>query len=76
MDDQSVMSALSAPSSSAPTEKRVGQIIKLKPEFVEQYKECHAKVWPAVLKQILDCNIKDCGLLSFPSLLWLCSNAH
>jgi L-rhamnose mutarotase len=39
--------------------KRVGQIIKLKPEFVKEYKECHAKVWPEVLKQIRDCNIED-----------------
>ncbi|CAM6085935.1 unnamed protein product [Calypogeia fissa] len=39
--------------------KRIGQIIKLKPQFVEQYKECHAKVWPEVLKQIKDCNIED-----------------
>ena len=38
----------------------MAQIVKLKPEFVEKYKECHAKVWPEVLKQIKDCNIEDC----------------
>lgn len=53
---------------SAPTQKlknqgkRVAQIVKLKPEFVDKYKECHAKVWPEVLKQIKDCCIEDCTL--------------
>lgn len=42
--------------------KRVAQIVKLKKEFVEEYKECHAKVWPEVLKQIKDSNIEDCEL--------------
>jgi hypothetical protein len=30
---------------------------------VDKYKECHAKVWPEVLKQIKDCNIEDCRFL-------------
>jgi L-rhamnose mutarotase len=37
--------------------------VKLKPEYVEKYKECHARVWPEVLKQIKDCNIEDCESL-------------
>lgn len=40
--------------------RRFAQIVKLKPEFQEQYKEAHAKVWPDVLKQIKECNIVDC----------------
>jgi hypothetical protein len=40
--------------------RRVAQIVKLKPEHVEEYKACHARVWPEVLKQIKDCNIEDC----------------
>lgn len=40
--------------------KKIAQIVKLKPDCVKQYKECHAKVWPEVLKQIRDCNIEDC----------------
>jgi L-rhamnose mutarotase len=39
--------------------KRFAQIVKLKPECVQKYKEAHAKVWPEVLKQIKDCNIED-----------------
>jgi hypothetical protein len=47
--------------------RRFAQIVKLKPECVEKYKECHAKVWPEVLKQIKECNIEDCefGLFLF-----------
>ena len=31
---------------------------------MEKYKECHAKVWPEVLKQIKDSNIEDCEFLN------------
>jgi hypothetical protein len=50
--------------------------VKLKPECVEKYKECHAKVWPEVLKQIKDCNIEDCESVSplqdYPILSFIC----
>ena len=39
--------------------RRIGQIIRLKRESLQAYKECHAAVWPAVLQQIKDCNITD-----------------
>lgn len=62
-----IMSQLwSSPKSSADSApvrypgRRFAQIIKLKPEFVAQYKEVHAAVWPEVLQQIKDCNIQDC----------------
>lgn len=42
--------------------KRFAQIVKLKPEYVDKYKEVHAKVWPEVLSIIKQCNIKDCKL--------------
>lgn len=41
--------------------KKIAQIIKLKPECVKEYKECHARVWPEVLQQIKNCNIEDCA---------------
>lgn len=60
---------------SAPTEtlstkqkfpgRRIAQIVKLKPEYVDKYKECHAAVWPEVLKQIKACNIEIVSYLSF-----------
>ncbi|KAF7918476.1 uncharacterized protein EAE98_009719 [Botrytis deweyae] len=39
--------------------KRIAQIVKIKPECVELYKECHARVWPEVLKQIKECYMED-----------------
>ncbi|KAM9878114.1 hypothetical protein VDGL01_07812 [Verticillium dahliae] len=39
--------------------RRIAQIVKLKPEFLEEYKKVHAHVWPEVLKQIKQCNIED-----------------
>jgi len=39
--------------------RRFAQILKLKPEYYEKYKECHANVWPEVLKQIRQSNIED-----------------
>lgn len=39
--------------------RRIAQIVKLKRESLQAYKECHAAVWPAVLQQIKDCNIID-----------------
>jgi L-rhamnose mutarotase len=38
---------------------RLGQIVRLKREALTDYKACHDAVWPAVLKQIQDCNIVD-----------------
>lgn len=39
--------------------KRYGQIIGVKPEHFEEYKEYHAAVWPEVLKMISECNIRN-----------------
>lgn len=40
--------------------KRVAQFVYLRPECLEEYKKCHAAVWPRVLEQIKDSNIVDC----------------
>jgi L-rhamnose mutarotase len=39
--------------------KRYGNVIKLKPEKLAEYKELHARVWPEVLKMIGECNIRN-----------------
>ncbi|KAF9871920.1 hypothetical protein CkaCkLH20_10552 [Colletotrichum karsti] len=46
--------------------RRFAQIVKLKPEFVDKYKEVHAKVWPEVLQQIKECNIVDYSIFHDP----------
>ena len=40
--------------------KRMAQIVRLKPEYVDKYKDAHATVWPEVLKAIKNCNVQDC----------------
>lgn len=40
--------------------RRIAQIVHLKSSAVAAYKESHANVWPEVLQQIKDCNIRDC----------------
>jgi L-rhamnose mutarotase len=39
--------------------QRIAQIIRLKPEAVEEYKRIHADVWPGVLAKIAECRIRN-----------------
>lgn len=57
---QSIDNIFSMSSMSSSKARRIGQFVYLKPECVEDYKKCHAAVWPEVLKQIKDSNISDC----------------
>ena len=41
------------------TIKRVGSVIGIKPDKLEEYKELHAKVWPEVNAILTDCNIHN-----------------
>jgi len=39
--------------------KRYGQVIRLKPGVLEEYKRYHANAWPEVLDMIRQCNIRN-----------------
>ena len=39
--------------------KRVGQVIRIRPEKEAYYKELHAAAWPGVLDMIRQCNIQS-----------------
>jgi L-rhamnose mutarotase len=39
--------------------KRFGQIIRLKPGVLEEYKRYHARAWPEILAMIRRCNIRN-----------------
>lgn len=56
----SVFSASNADGRIRYSGRRFAQIIKLKAEYVDKYREVHAAVWPEVAKQIKECNIQDC----------------
>jgi hypothetical protein len=39
--------------------RRFGQVIKVKPDQVQKYKELHAATWPEVLTANRNANIRD-----------------
>ncbi len=39
--------------------ERMGHVIHLRGEIIDEYKRIHAAVWPAVLKAISDSNIRN-----------------
>lgn len=39
--------------------KRFGQIARLKPKKIAEYRQLHAEVWPEVLQTIETCNIRN-----------------
>ena len=39
--------------------ERMGQVIRLQPEVIAEYKRIHAAVWPEVLQAIADSNIRN-----------------
>ncbi|KAN0075506.1 Rhamnose mutarotase [Tylopilus felleus] len=48
--------------------KRICQIIKLKPDCVEEYKTLHAHVWPSVLAALARHHIADYAINHYPPL--------
>lgn len=56
------------PHNMSPTEpKRICQIIKLKPEALEEYKEIHSRVWPSVLDALRKHHIIDYSIYLWSS---------
>jgi len=50
--------------------KRYGSVIEVLPEKLEEYKELHRAVWPKVLEQIKQSNIKNYSIfLREPEML-------
>lgn len=39
--------------------KRVGSVLKVRPEKLEEYKRYHQAVWPEILAKITECNIRN-----------------
>ena len=50
--------------------KRCGQIIGVRREKLQEYKELHAAVWPGVLKMIGECNIRNYSIYYKDGLLF------
>lgn len=54
--------------------KRICQVIKIKPEKLEEYKELHAKVWPKVLNKMRNYHIEDYSIHFLPEYSLLIAN--
>ena len=50
--------------------QRIGQIIGVKPEKLEEYKQYHAAVWPGILDMITQCNIRNYSIFHKDGLLF------
>lgn len=50
--------------------KRVGQVIRVRPERIEDYEKLHAETWPGVLATIRAANIRNYSIFRFGELLF------
>ena len=50
--------------------KRYGQVIGVKLDRLEEYKQYHAAVWPKVLDMITECNIRNYTIFFRDGLLF------
>ncbi len=50
--------------------RRYGQVIKVKPEAIEEYERLHAAVWPDVLTMIHTCNIRNYSIFRYQDWLF------
>lgn len=50
--------------------QRIGSIIGVKPEKLEEYKKLHATVWPKVLDMIKQCNIRNYSIYYRDGMLY------
>jgi L-rhamnose mutarotase len=50
--------------------KRIGQVLRLKPEHYEEYKRLHANVWQEVLAKIHEANIRNYSIYHWNGLLF------
>lgn len=56
--------------------QRMAQVIRLRPEFREEYIGYHRAVWPAVLAMIEACNIRNYSIFLHGDLLFACFEYH
>jgi L-rhamnose mutarotase len=50
--------------------RRFGQIVRVKPDRIEDYERIHAAVWPEVLATIHACNIRNYSIFRHGTLLF------
>lgn len=50
--------------------RRFGQVIKLKPDAIEEYERLHVAVWPGVLQTIYACHIRNYSIFRHGEMLF------
>ena len=50
--------------------KRVGCILRIHPDKIEEYKRYHAAVWPEILDMIKKCNIRNYSIFLKDDILF------
>ena len=50
--------------------KRIGMMIGIKPEKIDEYKKLHDKVWPEVLENLTELNCKNYSIYLHNNLLF------
>ena len=56
--------------------QRFGQLIRIHPHRLDEYKRYHAAVWPEVLKTIRDCNIRNYSIFHMDGQLFAYFEYH
>ena len=50
--------------------KRVGMLVGVRTEAIEEYERIHREVWPSVLATIHDCNIRNYSIFRLENMLF------
>lgn len=50
--------------------KRVGEVIRIRPEYLEEYKAHHAAPWPGINEMIKECNIQNYSIYQRGDLMF------
>ncbi len=50
--------------------KRYGQLLRIKRDRIEEYKQHHARVWPEILRMIRECSIRNYSIFLKDDLLF------
>jgi L-rhamnose mutarotase len=56
--------------------RRIGQVIRLRPDQRDEYIRYHQAVWPSVLATIEACNIRNYSIFLHNDLLFSCFEYH
>ncbi|MBV8551645.1 MAG: L-rhamnose mutarotase [Acidobacteriaceae bacterium] len=51
-------------------------VLRIRPEYIDEYKKYHAAVWPDILRTIRECNIRNYSIFLKDDLLFAYMEYH